>query len=436
MKDSLFARGLLCFLFLGSTAALAQSSSQVDRLNSYWDNLDKNYPNLKKEYKTAPIQTPGKFQTAGDIKIPRGEKAISRKSEPCNQRFTVGADTLFEFDKATLNRYALETLNVLKPMIVRLGTHPIRVEGHTDGKGSDEYNQGLSERRAERVKNWLLENHICTASAVSIEGFGKKHPVAPNANPDGSDNPQGRALNRRVEITVDTCKTVEEASSISTSANTASAASGNSASSSSGTPASGGAEPAASQSPGTSDAIDNNFWLPYNNVVSADEIKSSYTRLNVTPLQRNDLYFEILLPNNWDSIPIEVPQEAIKDDAHHQVPLGQFEPKEKGSNAIVEVRYMRVPEEVSLTRFVKKYAEASGFEIVTRQQGTFNERPVEDCLLKKKTENFGMELTRITASRKGPLVMFVAGSCPEKEYEKWKKTFAVSAVTFDPVGKK
>src|SRR5580658_1651194 len=117
--------------------------------------------------KPGAIQNSGEIQKAGDIQIPRGIKAITQKSVGCSHKFTVGADTLFEFDKSTLTPFAVETLSALKPMILKLGAHPVKVEGHTDGKGGDDYNQSLSEKRAERVRNWLLENGLASAAALS-----------------------------------------------------------------------------------------------------------------------------------------------------------------------------------------------------------------------------------------------------------------------------
>ncbi len=403
----------LSFIFLIQDV-LAQSPADLERINRNWDRINKNYSNLNKEtkvgefQKAGEIQKSGQIQAAGEIKIPRGLKAISSKKEECSHRFIVGSDTLFEFDKSTLNSFALETLNVLKPMIEKLGPHPVKVEGHTDSKGSDEYNQNLSEKRAQRVKNWLLENHVCPPSAVATEGFGEKRPVANNENADGSDNPQGRALNRRVEIIVDTCKKLEGENSEA------------------------GKQESTNSSRQENASVDNSVWLPHINVITADEIKSSFTRLKVTPLKNRELYFEILVPNGWESTPIEVPAEVVKDDLNNQVPLAQIEPDNEA--VIVEVRYMRVPEDVSLTRFVKKYAEATGFELVTRQQGEFNQRQVEDVLLRKNTDKNIQELTRLTASRRGALVFFVASSCPAKDYERWKKTFAAAAISFDPSG--
>ncbi|MBA3306422.1 MAG: OmpA family protein [Thermoleophilaceae bacterium] len=79
----------------------------------------------------------------------------------------------------------------------------IRVEGHTDAKGDPAYNQRLSLRRAQSVRRWLLDSGGLEAGRVAVRGFGETRPVAPNTRPDGSDDPGGRRLNRRVVIGVD-----------------------------------------------------------------------------------------------------------------------------------------------------------------------------------------------------------------------------------------
>jgi outer membrane protein OmpA-like peptidoglycan-associated protein len=155
--------------------------------------------------KPGEIQQPkGKWQTPGEIQVPRGIQAIKSQNEKCQQRLSVVADALFEFDKATLNAQAEETLRALLPMLTKAGKHPISIEGHTDAIGAADYNQRLSEKRAQAVKDWLVAQQAVPAS-TAIKGFGKTRPVAPNANPDGSDNQAGRQKNRRVEVVIDTC---------------------------------------------------------------------------------------------------------------------------------------------------------------------------------------------------------------------------------------
>ena len=66
----------------------------------------------------------------------------------------------------------------------------------------DDYNQKLSERRAAAVRDWLVKPGDVAPARLSAKGFGPAKPVAPNAKPDGSDDPEGRQKNRRVEIRV------------------------------------------------------------------------------------------------------------------------------------------------------------------------------------------------------------------------------------------
>ena len=151
------------------------------------------------------IQTPkGKWQAPGEIQVPKGIQAIRTQNAKCQQRLTVGADALFEFDKATLTADAEETLKVLGPMIAKAGAHPVQIEGHTDAKGADDYNQRLSEQRAQAVKDWLIARSYAPA-ATTTKGFGETKPVAPNTKPGGADDPAGRQKNRRVEVVIDTC---------------------------------------------------------------------------------------------------------------------------------------------------------------------------------------------------------------------------------------
>ena len=151
------------------------------------------------------IQQPkGTWQQPGEIQVPKGIQAIRTQDERCTKRFLVGADALFEFDKATLTPDAEETLDALVPLLAKAGKHPVSVEGHTDAKGSDSYNQTLSEKRASAVKDWLVAHNAVPAGAAT-KGWGEERPVAPDTRPDGSDDPAGRQKNRRVEVVLDLC---------------------------------------------------------------------------------------------------------------------------------------------------------------------------------------------------------------------------------------
>jgi outer membrane protein OmpA-like peptidoglycan-associated protein len=156
--------------------------------------------------KPGEIQKPrDTWQQPGEIQVPKGIQAIRTEEAKCTRRFSVGADALFEFDKATLTPDAEETLNALVPLLAKAGKHPATIEGHTDAKGSDAYNQTLSEKRARTVKDWLVV-HGALPDSTPIQGWGKRKPIASNTKPDGSDDPVGRQKNRRVEVVMDLCK--------------------------------------------------------------------------------------------------------------------------------------------------------------------------------------------------------------------------------------
>jgi outer membrane protein OmpA-like peptidoglycan-associated protein len=117
-------------------------------------------------------------------------------------KISLAADVLFDFDKADLRPEAGPALEKVATVLKAYPKASALIEGHTDGKGSDQYNQKLSERRAESVRQWLGDHGISTI--MTTRGWGKMKPVARNTKPDGSDDPVGRQKNRRVEITVGT----------------------------------------------------------------------------------------------------------------------------------------------------------------------------------------------------------------------------------------
>ena len=114
----------------------------------------------------------------------------------------MAADTLFAFNSADLSPQAQESLNKVADLIRRGGSGQIEVIGHTDGVGSDSFNTDLSRRRAEAVRDWLTTQNVAPASRFTITAAGKSQPKAPNTHPDSSDNPEGRAQNRRVEVII------------------------------------------------------------------------------------------------------------------------------------------------------------------------------------------------------------------------------------------
>ncbi len=113
----------------------------------------------------------------------------------------LSTDVLFDFDKADIKPEAESQLHKVALIVKKKAKGAVVIHGHTDAKGSDDYNQTLSLRRAEAVQLWLVKKGDAQAE-YEVIGHGETQPVAPNTNPDGTDNPDGRAQNRRVEIAI------------------------------------------------------------------------------------------------------------------------------------------------------------------------------------------------------------------------------------------
>ena len=115
----------------------------------------------------------------------------------------VNTDVLFDFNSAEVKSGAAETLAKVAVVIRKKASDKVLVDGHTDSIGSREYNQKLSQDRARAVMAWLRDKESIPVQILVGHGYGKDKPVAYNNMPDGSDNPEGRARNRRVEIRIE-----------------------------------------------------------------------------------------------------------------------------------------------------------------------------------------------------------------------------------------
>jgi outer membrane protein OmpA-like peptidoglycan-associated protein len=129
-------------------------------------------------------------------------ESLQVKETTTEVRIDLSADVLFAFDKADLLPEARQTLAQAAAIIREKAKGAVRIDGYTDAKGSDVYNQRLSELRAASVENWFKQSGHLTDVSFVAKGYGAKNPVAPNTKPDGSDDPDGRQKNRRVEITI------------------------------------------------------------------------------------------------------------------------------------------------------------------------------------------------------------------------------------------
>ncbi|MCT7959526.1 OmpA family protein [Laspinema sp. D1] len=125
-------------------------------------------------------------------------------------KFNLSDNILFEFDKYHVRAAAKPTLEKVNQVLTHFKDAQILIHGHTDSKGTDEYNRELSQKRAAAVKYYFVNNFQAQPTRIQTQGLGKSQPIASNTNPDGSDNPQGREKNRRVEFTIQTeTRTVE-----------------------------------------------------------------------------------------------------------------------------------------------------------------------------------------------------------------------------------
>jgi len=129
-------------------------------------------------------------------------QSLEVKESATEVRIDLAADVLFDFDKADILPKAQSTLKQAADIVREKAKGTVRLEGHTDAIGSDAHNQRLSEQRAQSVKSWFIEKEGLRNMSFATKGYGASRPVAPNKKPDGSDDPEGRQKNRRVEIVI------------------------------------------------------------------------------------------------------------------------------------------------------------------------------------------------------------------------------------------
>ena len=153
-----------------------------------FQSLDLKFATEDLQYRTEPV--------AGVV------QALEVKETPTEIRIELSADVLFDFDKAEIRPDAAKVLSQAAEVLKAHSKRKATIEGHTDAKGDDQYNQRLSERRADAVKRWFQAREGLKSMPIETRGWGAKRPAAPNQKPDGSDDPDGRQKNRRVEIVI------------------------------------------------------------------------------------------------------------------------------------------------------------------------------------------------------------------------------------------
>ena len=112
--------------------------------------------------------------------------------------FTLEDGVLFDFGKSDIRPDAAQTLKSLAGVLNNAKVPTAHIYGHTDSISDEAFNLQLSQERADAVSAELKKDGV--SAMLDATGYGESKPIAPNENADGSDNPAGRALNRRVEI--------------------------------------------------------------------------------------------------------------------------------------------------------------------------------------------------------------------------------------------
>ena len=177
---------------LATTAALvAAGSANAQRLPNATPQGPVNAPISDLELPILPLEAP----------ISSLDGSVSRTSDEKETTITLSADVLFRFDKASLSGKAKSRLKEVAGDIERADPDRVSIEGHTDSKGSDAYNDGLSKRRADAVRK-VLDRELDGGPTLAATGRGESEPVAEEKTEDGEDSPKGRSRNRRVEIRI------------------------------------------------------------------------------------------------------------------------------------------------------------------------------------------------------------------------------------------
>ena len=122
--------------------------------------------------------------------------------KPITDRVYEVENIYYDFADSKMMEEAYEALDTTLLIIMQENPEIIvEIGSHTDSVGSAAFNQNLSQKRAQSVVNYLKKKGV-DRDRLKAKGYGESQPVAPNTNPDGTDNPEGRAKNRRTEFKV------------------------------------------------------------------------------------------------------------------------------------------------------------------------------------------------------------------------------------------
>jgi outer membrane protein OmpA-like peptidoglycan-associated protein len=182
---------LLLFVAIGTGFAQDTTSKEIAKQEAA---LEKK--RLELEKKSLELQEK-------ELDLEKAKMELQQQQSGRSLSMNLSGDVLFDYDKAVLKPAAEEALKKVAVVLSQFPESRVTIEGYTDSKGGKAVNLPLSRERAGAVKDWLVKNGNVLAANITAKGLGEEFPVAPNATADGSDNPAGRALNRRVTIIVE-----------------------------------------------------------------------------------------------------------------------------------------------------------------------------------------------------------------------------------------
>jgi len=142
------------------------------------------------------VESPGYLKQTAWVLVER-DKPLARDFQLVSEWMVITLQGIhFDFDRATIKPESRPTLESAAKILKENPGIRVEIQGHTDSKGSDAYNLRLSERRAQSVVNYLVQNLGIDRSRLTAKGYGESRPVADNSTDDG------RAINRRVDFVI------------------------------------------------------------------------------------------------------------------------------------------------------------------------------------------------------------------------------------------
>lgn len=181
----------LALAIAATTAAGAVSAQTVDNWQNPFGDVWMNGTNelcWRDNFWTPATGIPG----CDGVPVAQAEAPVVA---PTATKVVLNADTFFDFDKSTLKPEGRQVLDQVASQAGTINLETLIATGHTDSIGTEQYNQGLSQRRANSVKDYLVSKGVA-ADRIYVEGKGETSPVASNSTREG------RAQNRRVEIEI------------------------------------------------------------------------------------------------------------------------------------------------------------------------------------------------------------------------------------------